>query len=193
VRGARAFFAVLACVTGMLAAAGAAQAASCSSASTPALKFEVVADGKTRGVSLTSTEKGFNGSAVFPVTIQVIRNGQTIQRTFANRSGQYLYKPARGEQVRFLAVYTEDSSDYNATQFGIQQITPITLPDAVAGLLTLPSVINIKVPFPATPVGLPTGFNTQLCTRSLGAMVTEARASRASKSHAARFRVIRRR
>jgi hypothetical protein len=193
VRGGRAFFAVLACVAGMLATAGAAQAASCSSATTPALKFEVVADGKTRGVSLTSTEKGFNGSAIFPASIQVIRNGQTVSRTFTNRSSQYLYKPAKGEQTRFLAVYTEDSSDYNAAQFGVQQISPVALPEPVASLLLLPSVINIKVPFPATPIGLPTGFNTQLCTRSLGAMVTEARSARSSRSHAARFRVTRRR
>jgi len=175
----------------MLATAGAAQAASCSSASTPALKFEVVADGATRGISLTSTAKGFNGSAVFPATIEVIRNGQTTQKTFTSRSSQYLYKPRKGEQVRFLAVYSEDASGYQAIQFGVQQITPLTLPAPIASLLTLPSVINVQVPFPATPVGLPTGFNPSLCARSLGALVAEK--ARSSRSHAARFRVTRRR
>jgi hypothetical protein len=191
VRRGRAFAALLACGAGMLGTAGAAQAASCSSASAPALKWEVVADGKTRGVSLTSTANGFQGSAIFPATIQVIRNGQTITKTFTSRNSQYTYTPSKGEQVRFLAVYTEDASGYGAIQFGVQQITPVALPAPLASLLTLPSVINIKVPFPATPIGVAPTFGANLCTRSLGALVAEK--ARSSRSHAARFRVIRRR
>jgi hypothetical protein len=175
----------------MLASAGAAHAASCSSATTPALKWEVVADGKTRGVSLTSTANGFNGSAIFPATIEVIRNGQTTTKTFTTRNAQYTYKPSKGEQVKFLAVYTEDASGYGGIQFGVQQITPVALPAPIASILTLPTLINIQVPFPATPVGLAPTFGANLCTRSLGAVVAEK--ARSSRSHAARYRVIRRR
>jgi hypothetical protein len=175
----------------MLASAGAAHAASCSSASTPALKWEVVADGKTRGVSLVSTANGFNGTAVFPATIQVIRNGQSTTKTFTSRNSQFTYTPAKGEQAKFLAVYSEDASGYAATQFGVQQIIPVTLPGAITSLLTLPTVINIKVPFPATPFGSPGPFGANLCTRSLAAVVAEK--ARSSRSHAARYRVIRRR
>jgi hypothetical protein len=195
VRGRRAIVVGLACLAGSLATAGAAQATTCSSASTPALKFEVVSDGASRGVSLTSTEKGFTASAMFPAALQVIRGGQTIQKTLTSRSSQYVYKPTKGEQVRFLALYNEDSSGYGATQFGVGlgQIAPIALPPIVGTLLALPAVITVQVPFPATPVGFPTGFNPSLCTRSLGAVVAEkARASRSRRSHAARFRVIRR-
>ena len=181
----------LACVVGMLVSAGAAQAASCSSSSTPSLKWEVVGSGTTRGISLVSTADGFQGSAVFPASVTILRGGGTIQRTFTSRSSQYVYKARKGEQVRFLAVYSEDSSGYGGTQFGVQQVTPVTLPPLVASLLTLPSVINIKVPFPATPLGAPGAFGANLCTRSLGALVAEK--ARSSRSHAARFRVTRRR
>jgi hypothetical protein len=181
----------LTCVAGMLVSAGAAQAASCASNTTPALKWEVVGSGTTRGISLVSTEKGFQGSAIFPASVTIFRGGETIQKTFTNRSAQFVYRARRGEQVRALAVYSEDASGYGATQFGVQQITPVTLPAPVASLLTLPSLINIKVPFPATPVGLAPAFGSNLCTRSLGALVAEK--ARSSRSHAARFRVTRRR
>ncbi len=176
-------------------AAEAATPAACTGSSV--LEWRVYRDGSKRLVELADASAGTTASATQPVAITVIRNG--VSRSFAWRTSVdgYLYRPARGEQARFLAVYLEDSSGYGTNTAGPNQSITVPIPgfELVAGVLTpLFPTGTITVPLPL-PVPLPAGlqpapnttYRSSVCVRTLPLTIAEAgTASRRAKSRRAK-------
>jgi hypothetical protein len=168
---------VAALALGVLPAAASAATASCQS-SHPALRWDVVRDTKTVSVSLASASFS-QASAVKPVVVTVLRNGSSRTLNFNSPTSEFTYRPARGEQARFMATYVEDSSGYQPAVLGITQgLVPVALDPLVQAILHLPGAI---VPIAVPSTGNLGVFGANQCGRVQALLVGQATASRRAR------------